>query len=57
VSVSGSHQQPFQNIPPTGKQVSITAIDIIRIADSKIVEHWGVMDQLALLQQLGAIST
>jgi steroid delta-isomerase-like uncharacterized protein len=55
VSMNGTHQKQFQGIAPTGKQVSITAIDIIRLTDGKIVDHWGVADQLALLQQLGAI--
>jgi C-1 hydroxylase len=38
--VNGTHQNQFQGIAPTGKQISVTAIDIIRITDGKIVEHW-----------------
>lgn len=53
VSIRGTHQQQFQGIEPTGRQILITAIDIVRIADGRIVEHWGVTDQLSLLQQLG----
>jgi predicted ester cyclase len=47
----------LMGVPPTGKQVTVTAIDIARLADDKIVEHWGQMDTLGLLQQLGAIPT
>jgi predicted ester cyclase len=30
-------------------------IDIMRIAEGQFVEHWGVMDQMAMMQQLGVI--
>jgi len=39
--------------PPTGRPFDITVIDIVRFADGKIVEHWGVPDQLGMLLQLG----
>jgi predicted ester cyclase len=57
VSITGTHQQQFQGIAPTGRRISITAIDIIHISKGKIVEHWGVTDQLTMLQQIGAIPT
>jgi len=38
-----------------GKQITATAIDIVRLADGRIVEHWGQMDTLGLMQQLGLI--
>lgn len=52
---SGSHQGEFMGIPPTGRSVSFGVIDIIRIADGRCVEHWGQMDSMSLMQQLGAI--
>jgi steroid delta-isomerase-like uncharacterized protein len=51
----GTHKGPFMGLPPTGKPFTLTAIDILRIVDGKIVEHWGEADTLGLLQQLGAI--
>jgi predicted ester cyclase len=39
--------------PPTGKTIDITVIDVVRIADGRIVEHWGVPDQLGMMLQLG----
>lgn len=39
--------------PATGRPLDITVIDIVRFADGKIVEHWGVPDQLGMLIQLG----
>jgi len=52
---SGSHKGEFMGIPPTGRSVSFGVIDILRIADGKFVEHWGQMDSMSLMQQLGAI--
>lgn len=52
---TGTHQGEFMGVPPTGKSVSFQVIDIIRMAGGKGVEHWGVMDSMGLMQQLGAI--
>jgi steroid delta-isomerase-like uncharacterized protein len=55
-SAVGTHRGYFQGIPPTGKQVELTGIDIDRIVGDKIVECWMSQDELGLLQQLGAIA-
>jgi steroid delta-isomerase-like uncharacterized protein len=52
---SGTHTGEFNGIPPTGNQVTITFVDILRLRDGKIVEHWLSMDQLSFMQQLGVI--
>lgn len=39
--------------PATGRSFDITVIDVARFADGKMVEHWGVPDQLGMLIQLG----
>ncbi len=51
----GTHQGEFMGISPTGKQVTMPGIDILRIADGKIVEMWNQEDVLGMMQQLGAI--
>lgn len=38
---------------PTGRAFDITVMDLCRFRDGKIVEHWGVADRLAQMQQLG----
>jgi len=55
ISMSGTHTGSFMGIPPTGRHVSFTGIYIARIADGKIVEHWGEEDGVSLLQQLGVL--
>ncbi len=54
---TGTHKGEFMGVPPTGKSVSFGVIDILRIAGGKIVEHWGQMDSMGLMQQLGSIPT
>ncbi len=51
----GTHQGELMGIPPTGKEVAFDVIDILRIADGKLIDHWAVVDQLGLMQQIGAI--
>lgn len=43
----------FMGAPVNGKRFSMSGTSIYRIANGKIVEHWGEMDFLGLLQQLG----
>jgi predicted ester cyclase len=43
------------DIPPTGKRIDLTGIDIYRVVDGKIVEQWIEQDLLGLLRQLGAV--
>jgi steroid delta-isomerase-like uncharacterized protein len=52
---SGTQKGAFMGVPPTGKSVSFGVIDIIRIGGGKFVEHWGQMDSMGLMMQLGAI--
>jgi steroid delta-isomerase-like uncharacterized protein len=49
----GTHSGEFQGMPPTGKQLEMQVVDIMRIEEGKIVERWGVADNLAMMQQLG----
>lgn len=50
-----THRGDFQGIPATGKPGVITGVTIDRIAGGKLVECWTEMDDLGLLQQLGAL--
>jgi predicted ester cyclase len=55
VSVRGTQQGAFGSIHPRGKPITVTAINIFRIANGKMVEHWGLADRLSALQQLGVV--
>ena len=52
---SVTHRGEFGGIPPTGKKIDVQAIDIVAYRDGKLIEHWGVTDQMAMMQQLGVI--
>jgi steroid delta-isomerase-like uncharacterized protein len=52
-----THQGEFEGLQPTGKPITITGISIVRFADGKMVEEWQQMDNLGMMQQLGAIPT
>ena len=56
VRATGTHQGDFMGMPPTGKHVDVQLIDIIRFDDDGLAhEHWGVVDTMSMMQQLGAI--
>ena len=55
MSGEGTQQGPFLGIPPTGKHVIWSFIDIWRIADGKLAEHWVEADMMSMMQQLGLI--
>jgi predicted ester cyclase len=50
----GTATGPFFG-PPSGRPVDFTVIDIARIVDGRIVEHWGVPDRFAMLAQTGIL--
>jgi predicted ester cyclase len=52
---SGTHVGEFLGIPPTNRSFSVAGIDIYRVAEGKLAEHWHVVDQLTMLQQLGLL--
>jgi len=54
--VTGTHQGELMGMPATGKRVDVQLIDIMRFGDDGLaLEHWGVIDSLAMMQQLGAV--
>ncbi|MFN8174433.1 MAG: ester cyclase [Solirubrobacteraceae bacterium] len=55
VTLTGTHEGDFAGIPPTGKRIEVQMIDILRVRDGKATEHWGTIDEMALMRQLGVI--
>jgi steroid delta-isomerase-like uncharacterized protein len=51
----GAHQGAFMGVPPSGKQVTMTAILIHHLAGGKMAEDWEWSDQLGVLRQLGLV--
>ena len=55
VEFGGTHRGEFQGIPPTNKRVSFTGIEVNRMVDGKVEEHWVELDLLGMMQQLGLV--
>ena len=56
-TATGTNEGELMGIPATGKQATTAGININRISGGKLVEGWGLFDQLGLLQQIGAVPT
>jgi predicted ester cyclase len=54
-TMRGTQRGEFFGIPQTGRTVEMGGVHIMRIADGKIIEHWGSNDDLGLMRQLGAV--
>lgn len=54
-TLTGTHQGEFQGIPPTGRPVKFSGLEFNRAVDGRFVEHHSMFDNIALLQQIGAI--
>ncbi len=50
----GTETGPFFG-PPSGRPVDLTVIDVARVVDGRIVEHWGVPERFAVLAQTGVL--
>lgn len=51
----GTHQGELMGVPPTGRQVTVTSLNLFRIEDGRAVEQWVNSDDLGMMQQLGVI--
>ena len=55
VTVTATHTGEPQGMPPTGKQINVSGMSIMRIANGEIAEEWEIFDLMSMMQQLGAI--
>jgi predicted ester cyclase len=56
VTASGTMKGDFMGMPATGKRATWTEIHIGRVANGRLTEHWGLVDQLGMLVQLGVVT-
>lgn len=54
-SYSGTHQKEWLGIPASNSAYRMQAVDIFRIENGKLAEHWDVIDTYGLFKQLGVI--
>jgi steroid delta-isomerase-like uncharacterized protein len=53
-TVRGTHRGEFQGVAPTGRPIQLSGATVHHMSDGRIVETWLTVDNLELLQQLGA---
>jgi predicted ester cyclase len=56
LAASGTHSGPFAGAAPTGRLATWREVHVMRFAAGRMVEQWGVVDRLSVLQQLGLLS-
>jgi steroid delta-isomerase-like uncharacterized protein len=52
----GTQRADYQGVPPSGRRFRVKRMDIFRIQDGRIAEHWAVRDDLTQAHQLGALA-
>jgi steroid delta-isomerase-like uncharacterized protein len=53
----GTHQGAFLGVEPTGRRIHFETVDVMRVHNDKVTDHWGVANIFSLMQQLAAWPT
>jgi steroid delta-isomerase-like uncharacterized protein len=51
----GTHMGDFMGVPASGRHLSVEGTAFLHIADGKVAEFWGFLDQMGLMQQIGGL--
>lgn len=57
LTARGTHQGDLMGMPPTDKPIDLTVLALYRVVGGKVIEQTIVLDQVTMLQQLGAMPT
>lgn len=52
LSYMGTHKGEYMGMPASDKKIDFKAVDIIKIKNNQMVEHWGVLDIMTMMEQL-----
>lgn len=55
VVMTGTQLDSLFTLPPTGRKITVNQMNIEKVRNGKIVEHWRVTDELTLMRQLGFV--
>jgi len=55
-TMRGTHKGELRSIAPSGREITVTGIDMIRLEEGKMVEDRVEVDQLGMMRQLGVIA-
>lgn len=51
--ITGTNSGPWGTMPATGKPIDIMGVDVFRVQDGKVAEHWGYMEEMKMMMQMG----
>lgn len=54
-NLKGTNSGPYGQMPPTNKAIDVNGVDIIRFENGKGAEHWGYMEEMKMMTQLGLV--
>jgi steroid delta-isomerase-like uncharacterized protein len=55
VVMTGTQTGTLFSIAPTGKHIEVNQVNIEKIENGKITEHWRVTDEMTMMKQLGMV--
>jgi predicted ester cyclase len=55
VIATGTHEGDFMGMSSSSRQIEVQVFDILRIRNGQVTEHWGLMDAMTMMQQLGGM--
>jgi steroid delta-isomerase-like uncharacterized protein len=55
VIATGTHRGDFMGMSSSGSHIEVQVFDMVRIRDGQVTEHWGLMDAMSMMQQIGGM--
>jgi steroid delta-isomerase-like uncharacterized protein len=55
ITLTGTNKGPIMGKPATNKKIEVDGIDICRVSNEKVTDHWGIWDNFTMMKQLGFI--
>ena len=52
MTTKGTQTGEFMGMPPSGKKFSVREMHMVRVANGKMAEHWGLANEMSMMQQL-----
>jgi len=53
MTTKGTQTGEFMGMPASGKKFSVREMHMARVANGKMAEHWGLSNEMSMMQQLG----
>jgi predicted ester cyclase len=54
-TLTGTNTGKYMGLPPTNKKINVNGMDIVRFVNGKAVEHWGYLEEMKMMDQMGTM--